>query len=84
MLHMPAGNLKQVKAVVSSSAQTSISLEPLMVNRYTSMCTQGNNSCDFLFTSLNSEVFQKWCMAMGSILKGKNLLPEEQILSFKS
>ena len=34
--------------------------------------------------SLNSEVFQKWCMEMGSILKGKNLLLEEQILSFKS
>ena len=38
---------------------------------------QGNNFCDFLFASLDEKPLE-------STLKGKNLLPRLQILSFKS
>ena len=39
-----------------------------------------NNFYDFLFVFLDDSAFQK----KRSTLKGKNLLPREQILSFKS
>ena len=39
-----------------------------------------NNFCDFLFTSLDKEAL----FYMRSTLKGKNLLLEEHILSFKN
>ena len=44
--------------------------------------TKDDNSCDFLFDSLfekKNTLFKK-----GSAVKGKALLPEEQILSFLS
>ena len=46
---------------------------------FCSFFAKGISFCDFLFASLEDEALPK-----GSTLKGKNLLLEEQILSFKS
>ena len=55
----------------------------LQVNGYTFMffyhSTKGNNLCDVLFAFFGKKPFQK-----GSTLKEKNLLLEQQIVSYKS
>ena len=47
--------------------------------RLSTIFTKGDNICDFLFASLGNEPFQKQFT-----LKGRNLLLQEQILSFTS
>ena len=41
---------------------------------------KGDNFCDFLFAFLHTQFSSE----KGSTLKGKNLLPREQILSFEN
>ena len=46
----------------------------------TNFLSKGDNFYDFLFAYLENKVFRKWRL----LLKEKNLLPGEQIFSFKS
>ena len=51
-----------------------------ILQHFCAIFTKGNNCCDFLSASLEQHNPSK----KKSALKGKNLLQEEQILSFKS